>query len=368
MKLNRQLMLFCFPLFGVLLTAYSPMASYSMAQSSIDAQVQSMKQKATDEINRRIANYQKTLANMKDVAVSANGGSGSPEVAPGDPTGKVTCSSDDPTLPTPAASTSPSPSANPSTIGLHIVIALPCGFKEKVKTALQNIVTELTTLKDKVTKVTNLDDMQKLAQNIDAQFKLDQVTQVQAEVSQAVSSMSGTLDGIKTTFSDIQSRVTALKDCSDDGVTTPSASVSPSASPAAGQCRGLNKEDAKSAEDQGQSQLDGISTIISSISSIIMSAITLIVTLLTSFMGIVGGLGGGGGLGNIGSLGSMLGGGSAGGAGGLTSLLGSAGGLGGLMSGFTGILGQLNIGQSMAGGASSSLGSLGNLLGGVNLP
>lgn len=369
--MRRKLLLFPLLLASILLTAYTPMASFSMAQSVTDAKLQDLKQKATKELDRRISNYKKTLDGMKvdvqlgDRTGGSNGSSG------GDTgSGTITCVKSD-TDTTATKSPSASPSASPSTDkdNMKSVVGLPCGLKDKVKQFMQKMVDQLKSLKSKVEKTTSLTKMQGLAQNIDAQFGLDQVTQVQALVTQAIGSMTGVFDKLKATFANIKSQVSAIKECfrrqaksqSSSTDTTSDGSVTVTAS----QCAKINAN-GEDVANQAQLQLDGLTTIISTVGSILMSAVSLLATLVSSFTSILGGLGSLGSLGNIGNLSNLLGGAS--GGSGLSSLLGSAGSISGLLGSFTGILSQLNITQFMSGNLLSGLGDLSGLLSGLNLP
>lgn len=367
--MKRRLLIFPLLLASILLTAYTPMASFSMAQSVTDAKLKEIKQKAVTELDRRISNYQDTLDSMKnDVQLSdpstADNGSSDKE------SGSITCVKSDTGT---AGTKSPSPTSSISSLvdkdGMSSTVGLPCGLKDKVKQFLQKMVEQLKSLKSKVEQTTSLTKMQGLAQNIDAQFGLNRVTQVQALVTQAIGSMTGVLDKLKAAFANIKSQISAIKECSRRQAKSQTSSMTSASdgtiTVTASQCAKVNAN-GEDVADQAKLQLDGLATIISTVGSILMSAIALLATLVSSFASILGGLGSLGSLGNLGNLSNLMGG--AGGSSGLSSLLGSAGSVSGLLGSFTGILSQLNITQFMSGNLLSGLGDISGLLSGLNLP
>lgn len=296
-------------LLSVLLIAYSPMASYSGAQSAEAAQLQKMKQKAIDEINRRIANLNATLKKLEvdvhldneSASASANGSGNSASVA-----------------------------ANSDGLAAHVEVKPDT--KNKVKDLTQKFIDKLTAMKEKIQNTTSLQEMQTLAKGVDSQFQLDQLANVQGSVTKAVESMSGVFDKLKTTTADLQSQVTKMKDCAKDKNGTGCVALGD-----------VNESVASSA----QSQLDSTSSMMSSIGSILLSVVSMLISLVTSFSGMVGGLG------SLSSLGDV-------------SSLGSLGGMGGLLSSFTAISSQLDIGSGMTGSVSNIFSSLSGLTGGFN--
>ncbi len=339
---------------SVVLAAYGPLVSVSRAQAVTDDALQTLKQKAIDELNRRITNYEKTLKTLNvDFEISKDGSS-------------LNVSSE-------KSATSDSVDNNSAFTmdenGLKGHIELAPKLKEKVVQFMKKIVEELKTLQTKVKDTTSLSEMKSLASNIEAQFKLDQLTQVQSSVTQAVESMTGVLDNLKTTFNGLKSQVTKLKDCAKnvfngDG----SVKANASASGADVSCGEFNLSSSDVA-NQAQSQMASVQTIIQTISSVLLSCVTLLTTLVGSFTSLTGGLGSLGSLGNLGNLSSLtglisgLGGnGSASSLGDLSSLTGSLGSISGIMSSFTAILSQLDLSSLMSNNALGSLTSLTSLI------
>jgi hypothetical protein len=304
-------------LLSMLLVAYAPMASISMAESAADtAKLQALKQKALDELNRRITSYEKTMKSLNvDVDIKND--------------------------------------TSTDTNGLNTIVKLPAKAQDQSKQFMQTILDELKQLKEKVTGSTSLTEMQGLGNNIDSQFGLDQLTQVQAMATQAIESMTGVFDNLKSAFNGVQSQVTQIKQCAS---TTTSASTD--------ECNGVDVAVAADTSAQAQSQLDSLSSIMSTISSVLTSAIALLMTLLTSFTSMSGGLGSLSSLGNLSSLSSLTGLlGGAGGLGDLSSLTGSLGSITGMLGSFSAISSQLDITQLMSGSSLGSLSSLTSLIG-----
>jgi hypothetical protein len=307
-------------LLSVLLTAYSPMASYSQAQTVTNNALQELKQKATAEITRRLADYKKTMESLKvDVHLDSTGSSANATSANGSTT--TTVGKD----------------------GLSTNVAIPSGIQDQVKQFMQKMVEQLTGLLGKVQSTDSLSGMKSLSENIDTQFNVDQLTNVQATVTQAIESMTGVFDKLKTTFSGLQSQVTQLKECESGAVSGSGASVA---------CDDLNVSSGDTAT-QAQSSLDSLSSIMTTIASVLASAVSLLMTLVTSFSGMMGGMGSLGSLGNLGNLGSMTD---------LSSLTGSLGSMTGMMSSFSAITSQLDITSLMSGNAFGNLSSLTSLI------
>lgn len=355
-------------LMSLLLAAYGPMASISNAQSAIDlSKFQTLKDKALDELERRLNNYDQAVKNLK-VNVELDNTKFSASVST---TGST-------------SSPSPSPSQTPATgtelAGLDKLIELPSTLQDKVLQFMEKIMENLTGMKDKIEGLSSSDPsslgkMESFAKNIDTQFGINQLTQVQATVTQALESMTGVLDSLKTSLSGMQSQVTKIKECvkgiAQNGSFSASGNVSnqgASGSVSGEGCEGVNL-DSEGVANQAQSQLDNISTITSTISSILLSSITLLTALVSQFGNLSGGLGSLGSLGNLANLGNLtdLGGalGGGGNLGSLSSLASSAGGISGLLGSFNAISSQLDLANGMSGNAFNNLGSLGSLLGGV---
>lgn len=337
-------------LLSMLMAAYTPMASISSAQSAIDnSRLQQLKTKATEEINKRLDSFKKTLASL-NVSVEVSKSEFNANITKSDNT---------------------NPTASPSTVaslvvgesGLNATVNFPGDVKEKVKESLQKIIEQLTAMVEKISSTNSLASMESLADNLDAQFGLSQLTNVQAAVTQAIESLTGVFDNLKATAGGLQSQVTQLRQCVQsfrDGTGSISADIANSNASVAGSgegCDGLNTSSSEIA-DSAQSQLDNVGTIMTTISSVLMSSITLLVTLLTSFMGLASGLGGLGSMGNLSNLSNLTS------LTDLSSLTSAAGGISGLMSSFTAIASQLDIASGMSGNAQ---GLLGNLSGLVNL-
>lgn len=358
-------------MFSMVLVAYSPMAAYSSAQTANANKLAEMKEQATKELERRIAGYKKTIESMDtDVRVSKETSSVKVTSDKGEVSGTLErLCMDDKSTASPSASPTPTGSFKLDKDGLTGTIALPCTLKQKTKEFLQKVVEGLTGMVDKVKGASSIKEMTALGDNINAQFGINQLTEVQAVVTQAVESMTGVLENLKSSYNKLKGQVSGLNECTKglkDGETELKGSVT-----LEGAQVNCSEFDLSSSDIavQAQSQLSSLSTVITTISSVIASSVGLIMSLVTSFTGMAGGLGGLGSLANLGNLGSMLGGGGSGGMEGLTSLLGSGGNITGLMSSFTAITSQLDIANFMSGNAAGGLGSLGNLvnLGGLGL-
>lgn len=313
---GTALMLLC-----AVMVAYAPMASVSTAQSVNNAQLQTLKDKAVSELQRRIDSYKKTMKSM-DVNVQLINDNTSTNANSGN------------TLLTQGAN------------GLTGGVALPGGLKDKVKQFMEKVLGGLTALIEKVKSTTSLTDMQSLAKNVDAQYGLDQLTQVTSSVTQATSSTTGVLGNLKSTFNDLQGQVSAMKECETNATSSTGASVN---------CSNFNLSSNGTATE-AQSQLDNLSSVTTTISSVLLSVVGLLTTLISSFTSLLGGLGSGGSLGNLGNLSNMLSGSQ------LSSLTGSSGGVAGLMSSFTAITSQLDLANGMSGNALNGLSSLSGLI------
>ena len=294
-------------LLSMLLVAYSPMASYSGAQSVEAAKLQELKQKAIKEIDRRIANLQSTLKKLevdvhldnKSASATANGNSAS-----------VSANED----------------------GVSANVEVKPDTKKKVEDTVKQFIDKLTAMKEKIQNVTTLQEMQSLAKGVDSQYQLDQMANVQGAVTKAVEGLTGVFDKLKTTISDLQSQVTKLKDCAKDANGSGCANLG---------------DVSEGVASSAQSQLDSTSSMMSSIGSILLSVVTMLLSLVTSFSGLLGGLG------SLSSLGDV-------------SNLSSLSSLTGLFSSFSAISSQLDIGSGMGGSVSNILSSVSELTGGFN--
>jgi len=342
-----------FVLTSTLLVAYGPMTSYSQAQAVTDDAFQQLQQKALDELNNRINSYKKTMESLKvDVHVGKDGSTASITSDKG--SAKASSNKDATELSLVDANGSTSMLKLDGT-GLHGDITISQAAKDKAKQFMQKIIDGLNDMVQKVKDATSLDNLKKLAENIDKQLGLDQLTQVQGLVTQAVDSMAGVLDNLKTTYNNLQTQLTQLKGCLDglqSGKT--SVDVSSTSSGTTTTC-GDFKISTEDAQKQAQAQLDSISTVVQTVSSTLASSVTLLTALITSFSSMLSGLGGSDILGNLGSLLSSS---QLSSLTNLGSLTSGTGNLGGLMSSFTAILSQLNLANGMS---SSSLGSLTSL-------
>ena len=336
-----------------LLAAAGPMASISNAQSAIDtSQFNTLKQKVVDELTRRIEQYKKTVQSLNvDVSVDKDGA-------------KANASSSD---------SSASVTANKD--GLSANVELPTDMKDKVQAFMQKVLDSLTGMLEKVSSMTPnstvspspssspsgsgsaLDQLKSLAGNLDSQFGLDQLTQVQAAVTQAIDSMKGVFDNLKSAANGLKGQLTGLKSCVNglkDGSTTAEGTVSTSDGVKVN-CGEFNTSSDDVASN-AQSQLDNVTTVMTTISSMLLSSVTLLISLVSQFSSLTGGLGSLGSLGNLGNLSSMLSGGD------ISSLTGSLGSVTGMMSSFSAITSQMDIANGMSGNAQNLLGSLTSLI------
>ncbi len=303
----------CALLFMSMLLAVSVPVATVNAQAAAETQaVKELKQKVLKEIDRRLENFEKTRKSLSiDIHISSNG-----------TTFQVKGLNDKDTT------------KNKDT--------LPSEFKDKVKKFIEKVIEQLKAMQEKVTNTMSLGDLKSLAKNIDAQFQITQLTDVQAAVTKAIESLSGVFDKLKKTAGGLQSQIAKIRKCLS-GNTDKSTCVD----------LNLNGEGVVTS---AQSQLDNISTMMTTIGSILASSITLVMALVATFSGMMGGLGGLGSLGNLGNLGNISD---------LSGMLGGLGGLSGLMGSFSAITSQIGIANGMAGNASGLLGSLTSF---INLP
>lgn len=329
---------------SLLMAAYGPMVSVSTAQSAIDAKLQEMKQKATTEIDRRIAKYQKTLQSL-NVDVSISKGNSSATITSDKGTTTATSTKDGKSVAVNGAKGG-SLTATLDSDGFSANVVLPAEIKDKAKQFMQKIVDDLKQLKEKVKTATSLESIKALASNIDAKFKLDQLTNIQATATKAVESVTAVFDKLKTTYTNLQGQVAKLKECVNavkDGtgsIDVNSSAGSGTSISGTGGCEGYNVTSAEVVA-AAQSQMDNLKSVMSTVSSVLSSAITLLGTLMTTFSSLLGGLG------NLGNL---------------SSLTGSLGSITGLMSSFSAITSQLGILSPMSGGALSGLSSIASLI------
>lgn len=296
-------------LLSVLMVAYGPIVTMTSAQAATDAKVQQLKQKALQEIDRRLASLKETQSKLeKDIQLENEALSD--------------------------AMTRTGMSAVDVETTLKKV-ALEGGIKGKAMDSVKKVITKLTDLRKTVADSNTLADIQEHGKSVDSQYKLDQVTNVQGAVTKAVESLTGVFDKLKSTANDIQSRVSKLQSCTRSGGDTETKNQT---------CdkEQLTADDAETAKS-AQSQMDNIATMLSTIGSVLMSAIMLLATLVTSFSSLLGGMG------SLSSLGDVSG----------QSGLGS---LTGLMGSFTAITSQLDIASGMGGNASTLMGGVTGLM------
>lgn len=323
-----------------LLAAYGPMVSISNAQTAIDtSSFTSLRQKVIDELNHRISSYEATIKSL-GVNASVSGTYVS-----------ATVSSDSGTT---SISTSDLENVLKSTI------SLPSGMKDKVKSFLQAIISELKGLLNKVTAMdpssasTNIDQLKAIASNVDSQYGLDQLANVQSTVTQAIDSMTAVFDNLKSAASDLHSQIVALRQCLKavaNGSTNTSGTINGSDG-AAISCGDFNLS-ASDIADNIQTELTNVSAVMSTISSVISSTVTLLASLITQFGNLTSGINGLDGLSN---LGGMLD------SDQLSSLTHSFGGTSGMIDSFSAIISQLDITNGMSGNAENLLGSLTSLV------
>lgn len=335
---------------SLLLAAYAPMASIAGAQAAGDSlKLQQLKQKAGQELDRRIANLEQTLKQLEvDVHLDNEGLQASASGKNGSASATVNKDGVNAT----AEGKNGSASLSAGQDGLNVAIEVTPQIKDKVKQLIQKFIEKLKSMKDRVENSSQLSDMQSLGKSIDSQFGLDQLTNVQGTVTKAIESLTSVFDKLKSTKDDLQSQITKLKDCAA-GIKSGEGSIDINASDGnvnvKASAPGCDDLDINSSEivDSAQSQLDNISTIMSTISSILASSIALVTSLISSVTGLMGGLG------NLNSLGDV-------------SNLSSLGNISGLLSSFTALTSQLGIAGDMAGSASGLLGNLSNFTSGFN--
>jgi len=358
--LSKKITFLFFLFLSVLIAAYSPMATYTSAQSAVNSAMNSLKEKALDEIDRRLSNFQATMSSL-NVNVHVSKDSSTANVSSDKGTADASANSNGANASVNGTNGS-SASMSIAQDGLNTEVNFPTGLKDKVKQFMQKIIDELKQLKTKVQDATSLDSLKSLANNVDSQFDLNQLTQVQATVTQSIQSLSGVFDNLKTTATNLKTQIAQLRQCAKS-VKNGSGSVDANASGSNGAtvtgsgegCEGLNVNSSDIA-DSAESQLGGISSIMSTIGSILSSVIALVTSLISTFMGLAGGLGSLDSLGNLGNLSNLLS------SGDLSSLAGSAGSIGGLLSSFGGIASQLDVANGMSTNVQGLLGNLTSLI------
>lgn len=336
---------------SLLLVAYAPMTSIAGAQAAADTQkLKDMKQKAQQEIDRRLTNLQETLKKLEvDVHLDKEGFEASKSGENGSSSVSVNKDGASANVEGKNGSTA---TANIGEDGANFDLEISPQLKEKVKELIEKFIEKLKGMKEKVLDTSKLTDMQSLGKGLDSQFNLDQLTNIQGTVSKSIESLTSVFDKLKSTKNDLQSQVTKLKEClngvkSGDG--TVDANVKDGKASVKATAPGCDDIDINSEQvvDSAQSQLDNISTIMTTIGSVLSSAIAIVTTLVSSLSGITGGLG------DLGSLGDV-------------SNLSSLGNLSGIMSSFTGLTSQLDILNGLSGNAGGLLGNLSNLTSGFN--
>jgi hypothetical protein len=225
-----------------------------------------------------------------------------------------------------------------------------------VKEYLKTLVDQLKSTLEKVKSADTSELVQSLAKNVDGQYGIDQLTQVSASITQAVDSMSGVYENLKTTFDNLQGQFTAFKACTTGvikGDTT--AKIEMGSNTIEVECGEFNLSGENSTAEI-KAQLDNLSTMMSTVSSVTASSVGLLSTLMSTFSSTLSGFSSsdsnGTGLSGLGNLGSLLSG------SGLDKLTGSSSSLTGLMSSFTAISSQLDLANSMS---STSVGGLQNI-------
>lgn len=159
-------------LLSLMLVAFTPVAMTVNAQSAAEQKLQQMKQKATTELDRRIAQLTATQKKL-DTAVAIK-----------NTTDKA--------------------------------VILPAESKTKSEQLVQKYIAQLMQLKQKAQSLTSVAEAQKLAVTIDSQYGLDKAVNAQGAVTKVVETMTGTYDNLKTMSNDLQGQITKLKDCADN--------------------------------------------------------------------------------------------------------------------------------------------------------
>ena len=159
-------------LLSLMLVAFTPIAMTVSAQSAADQKLQQIKQKATTELDRRIAQLTATQKKLDATVVIKN------------TTDKA--------------------------------VVLPAEAKTKSEQLVQKYIAQLTQFKQKVQSLTSVVEAQKLAVAIDSQYGLDKAVNAQGAVTKVVETMTGTYDNLKTMSNDLQGQITKLKDCADN--------------------------------------------------------------------------------------------------------------------------------------------------------
>ncbi len=312
------------------------MALVTHAQAANNARIQQIKEKATSELDRRIANFEKTLKSLSlDSATDSDGTSTTVSSDNGTATGAA--SKDGVSVSGEGAGGSVSASVGTSGIDFNIEVSQE--LKDKIKGYMTKLTDRLKELKDEVKQEDSLAGIQDLAKLIDTQHVLDQVANVQGAVTKSVETMTGIVEQLKTTADDIQGQLTKIRECAT-GVASGDGSLDIQAdkegATATGSAPGCDDFTVSSEEITAQleEQLSTVNTSISSIATVVTSAVTLLVTLSTNFSDV---------LSQVGDLDKLTG--------SLTDItkLSSVGNVGGLLTSFNAITSQLDIASMLSG-------------------
>lgn len=335
-----------FAMLSALLVAYGPMTTYAQAQEVQQTNLQKYKDKILNELNRRIKNYEKTLASLSVDVHTDKANDGKKTRAARDnrgATGRET--SIESTL------SDVSDGYTLDDQGIRGNIFITSSFKEKVKQYMQKLLDGLKAMVEKVENSKTVTKLKELASNIDTQYVVNKVTQVQGAITQAVDAMNGAVDDLKTGFNTMQERLTQLRECFRglrSGDSQLDVSISSSGSNAS--C-GDYKITSEEIVEGVQTQMNNLGSIISTIGSVLLSVVTLLLSLVGQFGNLLSSFGSLGSFGNLANLGNE------------SNLSGKLSGSGGsavssLTTSYEGVFSQLNLAKTMASGAKSSLSTI----------
>lgn len=370
---------------SALTAAYAPLNAVSYAQSStgklktvLSSSDQTIKDKTIAELERRISEYTETLKSLEvNVSISKDkstfalcGQSASTKEQKCEST-SIESQTTDKSKEQDCNNAAQNTAACGKTVkgsDFKIVgsdngvapLKLQDGFKDKVKEYLKTLVDQLKSTLEKVKSADTSELVQSLAKNVDGQYGIDQLTQVSASITQAVDSMSGVYENLKTTFDNLQGQFTAFKACTTGvikGDTT--AKIEMGSNTIEVECGEFNLSGENSTAEI-KAQLDNLSTMMSTVSSVTASSVGLLSTLMSTFSSTLSGFSSsdsnGTGLSGLGNLGSLLSG------SGLDKLTGSSTSLTGLMSSFTAISSQLDLANSISSTSVSGLQNISKLI------
>ncbi len=316
------------------LAIHGPVATTNAQAANETRGFQELKNKALEEIERRVQNYRETRERLTvDINISKENSSATIEKAEN---GLYITKDEN---------------------GLDVKLELASNLKEKVKSFTEKTIEQLSHLKEKVKGAQSMEDIQPLIKNIEAQHQLTQLADVQSKVTNAIETLTGVVDKIEVARDKLKSQIQLMREClggiksGNSEISIKSENGDTTVSGAGPGCEDLNISSADAIVD-AESRMANIATMTSTVKNVLASAMSLLAGSVDTFNSILSELGNASGLGNLGNLGNTTN---------LSSLLSDSDGIGsinGLMSSFTAITSQLGLANGMSGNVQGLLGNL----------